>query len=407
MSKKRNKIVEPKPAKSIPRPAVVLNAPSAKIILIARICFAAAAALAGYLLWYALAKKPMAGCGPGSPCDRVMGSPWAYWLGIPVSAPALVSYLALFWCTIEVRSRRDYVKVVKAWRIALFFSALVIVSGMYFTCLQLLVLKSICKYCSSAHALAVVGSILVLSQAPFAKKPAPMAQGAKPIFDLRTITALLALAFLCFGTLAGGQKLFPCKTNIIRVVKGKIDLDARELPLIGSPDASHFIVGLLDYTCPDCHDMHAQLLAAREKLKNSFSIICLPLPLDSKCNYLVRTTQPRHANDCEYSRIGFATRRVSLEVFQKYDKWFFDQSIFPTVEQARQHAAELAGTAEIEKALVDPWVEKMIQTTVSIYDRNQRATRSMRLPQLIIGEKLNLGPVRNVDELADLISSNL
>ena len=44
-----------------------------------------------YLAWAAFSDSPIAGCGTGSGCDKVMGSRWAYWLNIPVSAPAALT----------------------------------------------------------------------------------------------------------------------------------------------------------------------------------------------------------------------------------------------------------------------------------------------------------------------------
>src|SRR5215203_1067782 len=82
---------------------------------IAAIFFAVAAGLAAWLLFYALTEKPMAGCGPGSPCDRVMGSSWAYWLNMPVSAPALGAYLLLLGCAAALAFIKDRPRI--AWNL--------------------------------------------------------------------------------------------------------------------------------------------------------------------------------------------------------------------------------------------------------------------------------------------------
>ena len=53
---------------------------------------AACLVLAGWMLFHSLTGVRMVGCGAGSGCDSVMGSPWAYVLGgIPVSLPAAVA----------------------------------------------------------------------------------------------------------------------------------------------------------------------------------------------------------------------------------------------------------------------------------------------------------------------------
>src|SRR5258705_13559799 len=110
------------------------------LIWSARVCFASASALAAWLLWYALTEKPMAGCGPGSPCDRVMGSSWAYWLNIPVSAPALAVYLTLLICSIAVPSRNSS-RSQRAWIVGFICAITVLAVASWFVYLQLHVIK--------------------------------------------------------------------------------------------------------------------------------------------------------------------------------------------------------------------------------------------------------------------------
>ena len=68
---------------------------------VALLLCAACLALAGWMLFHSLTGARMAGCGAGSGCDSVMGSPWAYVLGgVPVSLPAAVAYLLLALCLV-------------------------------------------------------------------------------------------------------------------------------------------------------------------------------------------------------------------------------------------------------------------------------------------------------------------
>src|SRR5436305_10091796 len=55
-----------------------------------RLLILAAAGISAYLLSVSLSGGTAVGCGPGSACDEVLRSRWAYVLGIPVSALALV-----------------------------------------------------------------------------------------------------------------------------------------------------------------------------------------------------------------------------------------------------------------------------------------------------------------------------
>lgn len=401
MSKKRNKSNPSK--QETPAPA---GSPKSSGLLPARACLAVSASVSAYLLWYAITKKPMAGCGPGSPCDKVMGSSWAYWLGLPVSAPALAAYLSLLACSFGVGSKRPK-SASFAWSSAFFLGAMVVGSALWFTGVQLFILKTVCKFCSTAHFFSVVGIVLFLREAPFLRF-AQNRSGPSKVLIPRPPLARLALGgLLAVAALVAGQQLAPRKTNIVAIHKGGFTFNPVEMPLIGSPDTGHFLVSLFDYTCPDCHDMHHQLLAARERLGNQFTVISLPLPLDGKCNPMIRETRPHHAQACEYAKIGLAVRKVGQEAFAKYDQWFFGQRGLAKLDAARQKAVELGVQTNLDAALADPWVDKMIQTSVSIYATNGLATRSYRMPQLVLGDAINIGPVRALDDLVKLISVNL
>lgn len=384
---KKNK---PQPQRNAPA-----RKPASPALLLARLCFTAAIAIAAWLLFYTLTEKPMAGCGPGSPCDRVMGSSWAYWLDIPVSAPALAVYIALLVCSIAVASGRAD-RAQRAWFFGFALSITVLAVASWFVYLQGVVIKSICKYCTGAHALSFIGAILFITKAP---RPATA--------TTTRFIAFAAFGLLPFAALVAGQHLAPHKINVVALYKGNLKFDLREAPIVGSPDAKAFIVDLFDYTCPDCNEMHRLLSKARERMNNSFSIISIPCPLDANCNPQIKRTSPKHTNACEFARIGMAMRRVGSATFEQYQDWFFTQPAIPKLDAARAHAESLAGKDGLEKALSDPWVAKMIERGTALYGQNGRDTKNFRIPQLIVGDTINFGPVRNLDELVNLLENHL
>jgi uncharacterized membrane protein len=386
------------PNRGQPQPPVRASKP----IWAARFCFLAASALTSWLLWYALTEKPMAGCGPGSPCDRVMGSSWAYVLNVPVSAPALAAYVALLISAMAVTSRKPQTRS-RAWNAAFGLGILVICSAIYFTWLQIGVIKSICKFCTSAHLISVTGCILLLSQMPRLQ----FRDATGTVLRLARPASLALLAFVGFVSLVAAQKAAPRKTNFLTVVQTGVNFDLREVPVLGNPSNQRYIVSLFDYTCPDCYDMHALLMGAMKKFDGVFSIVALPMPLDSTCNPHVKVTRPKHMRACDYARLGLWVRRCGEDFYQQYDNWFFSQGGTPPLEVATDHAEKLVGKAALDKARAEPWADQMIQTSIGIYENNGRLTRSYRLPQIMIGDNLNMGPVRNLDELVALLEKKL
>jgi hypothetical protein len=321
---------------------------------------------------------------------------------MPVSAPALGAYIGLLIASTAVTSRKPRTRN-RAWNAAFCLGILVICSAAYFTWLQVGVVKSICKFCTSAHLLSVTGCILLLTQMPRAQFYDPKGTSLR-----LTKPALLAFVALAgFGSLIAAQKFAPRKTNFLTVVQTGMNFDLREVPVLGNPSNQRYIVSLFDYTCPDCQEMHALLMGALKKFDGAFSIVALPMPLDATCNPRVGVTKPKHMHACDYARLGLCVRRCGEDFFQQYDNWFFSRGGTPPLQEATDYAEKLVGKAALDKARAEPWADQMIQTSISIYENNGRWTRSYRLPQIMIGDNVNMGPVRNLDELVALLEKKL
>ena len=97
---KTPRLVEPFPTENEPK-----NAPLADSWLkIVRGLVGVASLVTVYLAYVSLALGGgVPGCGPDSGCDRVLSSPWAYWLGIPVSLPGLGLYAIFLINTFSLR----------------------------------------------------------------------------------------------------------------------------------------------------------------------------------------------------------------------------------------------------------------------------------------------------------------
>jgi len=371
----------------------------------ARFCLALASGVAVYLLQHALELGPLGGCGPGSDCDRVLGTPWAYWLSLPVSSLALLAYVGLFAATFFVRPVDSRRFRPGPWIVALAIAMAIPLSAAWFVGIQALILKAFCKYCLAAHSFAVVGAAVFCCAAWTTLRPEARSAGAS--WRSRLMLGAAVGGVMAAGVLAAGQTLFPHRMNLVRVHSGTIRLDRRELPLIGPADAPQMIVSLFDYTCPDCRDMHRLLLEAQQRSVKPLGILAVPVPLNPACNSAVRTAQAKHTNACEFARLALAVRHADADAFQKLDRWLFSQQTLPSVDQARAQARQLVGEAALAAGLTNRWVEAALQTGVRLYRANERQTGSLRMPQLIIGEAVSVGPLRRVEDLFSLLEKNL
>ncbi|HVR36112.1 MAG TPA: vitamin K epoxide reductase family protein [Methylomirabilota bacterium] len=419
-TKRKNK------SKPVPGSFPVLNA--------ARLLLGIALLTALYLGWVSLSSGAVAGCGPESDCNRVLQSRWAYWLGIPVSLPAALAYLALLVSTFFPRpdQRGNSSPGWIALRTGL--AASVIGAALWFTGIQWLVLDAFCFYCLIAHTAGVVASLLLIREtlrSRLARPGDPPLRGSARRFATRAFAVAAGVAGV--GVLATGQFFvvkpafsvsqsanvqqdpaasdfdveIPAAPRELSLHNGSFRLPVAELPLLGSPAAPHLLVSLFDYTCHHCRDLHPILRQAYEAYDGQLAIINLPMPIDSECNHLMQRTSSAHVNACRYAKLSLAVWRARPELWADFDDWLFQSNPPPPVEQATRHAAGLVGEEALNAALNDPWVEQQIQTDIQLYEANSRSSGGSQMPQLIAGNAISRGPLPHLRSLFQLLETNL
>jgi hypothetical protein len=196
-------------------------------------------------------------------------------------------------------------------------------------------------------------------------------------------------------------------TRLFSIHGGKFQLNLREVPLIGSPDAPHVMVSLFDYTCHHCRLMHGHLKQAYQSFSNQLTIVSLPMPLDSDCNPLVKLTPTPHVNACQYARIGLAVWRAKREVSEEFDDWLFAPARPLSVDEVRRHAEKLVGKERFESALRDEWIGRQIQQDVDIFRANQQVTHKGAMPQLIVGGAISVGEMARANDLYRLLEEQM
>lgn len=186
---------------------------------------------------------------------------------------------------------------------------------------------------------------------------------------------------------------------------GKFPLDLRAVPLLGSPDAPHVVVCLLDHTCYGCRVLHGQLTAARNEFSNQVAIVTLPAPLDGACNPAVKEPFPEHTNGCDYARISLAVWQANRDVFPMFDGWLFSGSVPPPIEETRQIAARLVGQTNLENALKNPSVLEQLKQDTAIYQAAYSKLGAHTMPLLFIGTNMVSGAMPSLADLNRAIAN--
>ena len=423
--------------------------------LLVRGLLLAALMIAAYLAWHALTGGRPVGCGPGSGCDRVLGSRWAWWFGVPVSLLAAGTYAAMLWATFSLHggglARWRWVAV----QMLIGGSAAVLLMAVWFMGLQGLVLRAFCRFCAVAHLCGSAAAVLLLWQLARARPHQPLQRiesGLPPsppspagMWGTGLWAAVAAAAGLVLGQLVHQPKTFlittiPAQTNAVAATgtvgagapglsaqplagaiqptgahasqgprlfsfyDGRFTLDLQEVPVIGSPTNPHVIVSLFDYTCHHCQVMHKLLVEAQQRFSNALVIASLPVPLDPQCNPWVRQAPPEHTNACAYARLGLAVWRADRTKHRAFDDWLFSGPTPPPLAEAIAKAQTLVGAAALAQAQQHPWIDAQLKLALAVYGVAYRANRG-DMPQMIVGNQVALGSFPR-DEFFALLERN-
>jgi len=409
-----------------------------------------AAGLSGLLLYQSQTLDLLPGCGGGSGCETVLSSKWSLWLGIPVSLPALGIYTAMFAAVLLRDPRARHAQPPTEWVMVL-CAVSAIAAALWFVTVQVALVGALCKYCLATHAAGVSASVLcVLS--------------AKPVLSVKSLSTAGAAALGLAVVLIGGQvagdapksagprvtfaddapsiapiaqpplvaihdspaappaviqstptdpappppaDAVPVATSAQRMVKfygGRFEVDATAVPVLGDPQAPIVLAVLYDYTCLHCRDTRKILEKTREQYGDKLAILCLPVPLDSDCNKLIRRTSPGNRYACEVAQTSLALWRAAPGKWPQFDRRLYTEADIRTTARAKIAAWEIIGESALDKAMKDGWVDQQIALGVNLYALCGKASGSTALPMLVSEHGIMNGTPRHPLDIEDLIT---
>jgi uncharacterized membrane protein/protein-disulfide isomerase len=327
----------------------------------------AALAISGYLLWSSGWNAQPAGCGNDGwlGCDEVLTSPWARWLGVPVTLLALVVYGATLLGSFLIgRQVSERVRGI-GWRGLLCLSSMMIGAACWFIGLQVVELRSYCPKCLAVHACGVVAAALILWQG---FRHARLGSGQA------ILVLLLGIAWT--ASLIAGQMVLPSASGQV------VPRTSPPPPVVAAGEkitSVHVVQELFDYNCAQCRKFHRDLKLAQERYGDQLSVVLLPMAMCQSCNRYVVKTAPGHELACEYARLALAVKRIDAAAFLPFHNWLMDPDEIPSLAAARTHAAGLVGTERLERMLASPLVEADLQQNIAIYAQLNQG----RIPKLI------------------------
>ena len=360
---------------------------------------AACLLLAGWMGFHSLTGVRLVGCGAGSACENVMGSPWAnVFGGIPVSLPAAVVYLLLAICVLFLGGNKPEDQALDhiLWPLMLFLGGCIIGAALWFAYLQAFVLHAFCKYCSLLHLLGVVAAILVVLQAK--------RMGIRLLAPL--LAGLVAAAvFAVIQSYTRPEAVYDTgRTNVSLPT-----FTDGEIPVLGDEDAPDELTLLFDFQCIHCRRLHKVLPDLLEKAGGRFRIRLCPVPLSSDCNpYIPNSGIDRFAGSCPLTRYALAVWYARPDAYEDYWDYLLgggDAKAAVARVEAEARARALLG-AGFDAALTDPRIAAYLRKAEELFGRTSNAEKS-GVPRLIHGQNWLVPETDDAETLLALIGSEL
>lgn len=342
-------------------------------------------------------------------CNTSIVSSYSEIFGIPLAIFGLFTNLVILYFTLKSLVQSSEEKQQNSASVALTFSGVAAVASLVMAGISLLVLKSLCPFCTAAYILSFItlGTCFSLFK--------PTLKGLDFTRSLRSL--LLASVFVAVGSFAYGKINLQKYTSkeIQELSQLKLDQWKKEAastidivePLTFGPDAAKMkIVEYADFLCPHCKVAYNKLHTLA-KTNTDIQIIFQSFPLDG-CSGPAENPGLR----CQLAMAAYCSQQIAGKGWRAHEYIFGSQeeiaesgSITSTIEKLSSSIG--IDTAKIESCMKDTKtldvVKKQVEGgkkvgvegTPTLFINNKRFMGAPHLPLLIdiykniSGEKSN------------------
>ncbi len=134
----------------------------------------------------------------------------------------------------------------------------------------------------------------------------------------------------------------------------------------------------------------------------------IPMPLDSKCNPLIKKTHADHVNACDYAKICLAIHQIAPDKYEEFDKWLFNNhNQTKPYSTVLEYAEGITSKDSINEAMNSQPVLDQLATNIEVYKLNSKNGNTSIMPQAIIKSRVMFGPPPSVETMENLLNQFL
>ncbi|NOZ41342.1 MAG: thioredoxin domain-containing protein [Planctomycetes bacterium] len=179
-------------------------------------------------------------------------------------------------------------------------------------------------------------------------------------------------------------------------------IDVNSMPLMGSTEAPHVMLEMMDYTCDHCRKLHPHLHAALQRYGDQLAVLIHHVPLSKKCNQYVKKDFPGKKNACDYAQLAIGVWKLAPEKFPEYHHWLLESEKIPNIVKARRQAIRLVGEAILLEKKVKAETTKRLAKQATTFNRLNSG-----LPVLLFADGALRGVPDESQQLFDYLEATL
>ncbi len=203
----------------------------------------------------------------------------------------------------------------------------------------------------------------------------------------------------------------PKRKRLVKFLGGKLTLDTYQHPIIGDPEAPHVIVELVSYDCPHCRKMHPIVQRSLRRYGNQVAILILPIPMEMKCNRLIKDPKASHAGACTTARMALAVAHLKPAAFRGFhDAMMADEKKPPSQAQSVAKAYGMVDSSKLPALTRGEILNKQVAQYVDLFETLQKQNadnKNFGLPIQILGDEVMSGSVEKAEDVYNAWEKNL
>lgn len=416
----------------------------------ALVLLAMAFAVSVFLAIQSARSAPVPGC-DGGDCGAVLGSKWAKVFGVPVGVLGAAAYgvLAILgWRPLQPGQ-------LGARRLAALLVVLIPAAAVWFVALQAFVIGAFCPWCTGTHLVASAGAVgMALAWRRDARDAKPASRRRRQpdpgrsgsVWVPAALGAVAALAGMAVAQMLSPEVARPAARRVtmdapvatsstgappiqvevgpisnavaaaassltpppaapgvpaaagrrVSLHGGRFQIDPHAYPVFGSPDATHLVVMISDYTCRYCRVTHKMLEEVWQAFgTNQLGIVMLP---------------SHHGGESlAIQQMMLATWRVNPAIWHRIADDVYSERVAAQPTAVRAVLERELGTGRLEAAMATEttWINNLFNLTREIHATNRVKAKSGSIPQLMIGQQIVVGAPADAAEIFQLLADNL